>query len=345
MSGVQHIRVEADEAGMRLDRWFRNHFPALPFGRLQRLLRKGEIRVNGRRAKAAHRLEEGDTVRIPPLPGDMTGARGNARSPWQPPRLSEKERDFFRSLILHEDRDLLVINKPSGIAVQGGSKTTEHLDRYLAALEADYGERPRLVHRLDRDTSGVLVIAKRRSVAAELGRLFASRSVRKIYWAVVRGVPKPLQGRIDMALVKAMTRDGERVRPAREGEDGAQKAVTYYSVVDRAAPVASWLSLKPVTGRQHQLRAHMAFIGHPILGDSKYDGLENLPEGVEPRLHLHARRISFPHPRGGELDITAPLPEHMTHTFRLFGFEPYGDDDGMDDGDSCRIDNRGACGH
>ncbi len=345
MSGVRHMTVKADESGMRLDRWFRNRFPALPFGRLQKLLRKGEIRVNGRRAKAAHRLETGDTVRIPPLPDDMTGSRkGEHRSrPAQP--LSRQERTFFDSLILHEDRDLLIINKPSGLAVQGGSKTSEHLDRYLAALEAEYGERPRLVHRLDRDTSGALVIAKRRSVAAELGRLFASRSVRKIYWAVVHGVPKPLQGRIDMALVKAMTRGGERVRPAREEEDGAQKAVTYYSVVDRAAPVVSWLSLKPVTGRQHQLRAHMAFVGHPILGDAKYDGLENLPEGVEPRLHLHARRISFPHPRGGDLDITAPLPDHMAHTFRLFGFEPYGDDDGMNDGDSCRIDNRGACGH
>ncbi len=339
------MTVEADEAGMRLDRWFRVHFPALPFGRLQKLLRKGEIRVNGRRVKAAHRLEEGDTIRIPPLPEDMTGGHRGDHAQHRLRQLTEDERTFFRSLILHEDRDLLVINKPSGIAVQGGSKTSDHLDRYLAALETDYGDRPRLVHRLDRDTSGVLVIAKRRSVAAELGRLFASRSVRKIYWAVVSGVPKPLQGRIDMALVKGMTRDGERVRPARAGEHSAQKAVTYYSVVERAAPVVSWLSLKPVTGRQHQLRAHMAFIGHPILGDVKYDGLENLPEGVEPRLHLHARRISFPHPRGGRLDITAPLPDHMMHTFNLFGFEPYGENDGMNDGESCRIDNRGACGH
>ncbi len=345
MSGVRHMTVEADEAGMRLDRWFRVHFPALPFGRMQKLLRKGAIRVNGKRVKAAHRLEEGDTVRVPPLPGDMAEADGTARATRRPRPLSERERAFFRSLILHEDRDLLVINKPSGIAVQGGSKTADHLDRYLAALEEEYGERPRLVHRLDRDTSGVLVIARRRSVAARLGRLFASRSVRKIYWAVVHGVPKPLQGRIDMALVKAMTREGERVRPAHRGEEGAQKAVTYYSVVDRAAPVLSWLSLKPVTGRQHQLRAHMAFIGHPILGDGKYGGGENLPDGVEPRLHLHARRISFPHPRGGELDITAPLPDHMAHTFRLFGFDPYGEGDGMDDGESCRIDNRGACGH
>ena len=331
MSGVTHETAGADEAGMRLDRWFRLHFPALPFSRLQKLLRKGEARVNGRRAKPAQRLNAGDVIRIPPLPEDMRGRKpGRAR----PRPLSDEERRFFDSLILHEDEDILVLNKPSGLAVQGGSKTSEHLDRYLAALESAYGERPRLVHRLDRDTSGALVIAKKRGVAAKLGKLFASRAVRKIYWAVVPGVPKPAQGRIGMSLIKAMTREGERVRPARRGETG-QKAVTYYSVVDKAAPVASWVSLKPVTGRQHQLRAHMAFIGHPIFGDTKYDGAAGLPDGVEARLHLHARRIAFPHPRGGQLDITAPLPEHMIRIFRLLGFDPHRYDDGMDDGDIC----------
>ncbi len=317
---------------MRLDRWLRLHYPALPFSRLQKLLRKGEVRLNGRRAKAAARIGAGDIIRIPPLPQDMRGAHP-ARRPQPARALSKEERQFFDSLILHEDADLLVINKPSGLAVQGGSRTLEHLDRYLAALEADYGERPRLVHRLDRDTSGALVIAKKRHVAARLGKLFASRAVRKIYWAVVHGVPRPAQGRIGMALIKTMTRQGERVRPARHGDTKAQKAVTYYAVVDKAAPVAAWLSLKPVTGRQHQLRAHAAFIGHPILGDGKYEGLEGLPDGVEPRLHLHARRISFPHPSGGTLDITAPLPEHMERTFRLLGFDPGRYDDGMDDED------------
>ncbi len=317
MSGVSRRQVAQEEAGMRLDRWFRLHYPALPFSRLQRMLRKGEVRVNGRRAKAAHRLAAGDEIRIPPLPQDMAGA--SKGRPVRPP--SAAERAFFSSLVLHEDEDIIVINKPPGLAVQGGSKTTDHIDRHLAAMAAETGERPRLVHRLDRDTSGALVIARRRSVAAELGRLFASRAVRKVYWAVVHGVPQPAQGRIDMPLVKAMTREGERVRPARPGEAGAQRAVTHHAVIDRAGDVAAWLSLKPVTGRQHQLRAHAAFIGHPIFGDAKYGGLEGLPEGVAPRLHLHARRISFAHPRGGVLDITAPLPEHMEQTFALLGFD------------------------
>ncbi len=324
MSGVSHIRVAPDEAGLRLDRWLKRRFPALPYARIQRMLRKGEVRVNGRRAKAAHRLEAGDDVRIPPLPPAFAAdAEDKAPAP-----LNERERAFFRSLVLYEDRDLLVLNKPPGLAVQGGSGTVRHLDRYLAALEAELGERPRLVHRLDRDTSGVLVVAKRRSTAAALGRLFASRAVRKIYWAVVHGVPRPSQGKIVQALAKVRTAEGERVKAVDEETPGAQPAVTHYAVIDRAAPVAAWVSLRPVTGRQHQLRAHMAFLGHPIFGDAKYGGDADLPEGVARRLHLHARRIVFPHPRDGrEVDITAPLPPHMEETFRLLGFDPARYDD------------------
>ncbi len=321
---------------MRLDRWFRLHFPALPAGRLQKLLHKGQVRVGGRRAKAALRLREGDVVRVPPLPADMRGERPGKT----PPRpLSAQERRYFSSLILHEDEDIIVINKPPGLAVQGGPKTKEHLDRYLAGLAEEGGGRPRLVHRLDRDTSGALVIARRRAAAAELGRLFASRAVRKIYWALVRGAPRPAQGRIAIALIKAMTREGERVRAARPGEAGAQNAVTYYSVVDNASDIASWVSLKPVTGRQHQLRAHMALIGHPIGGDAKYGGEDGggLPGAAGRLLHLHARRISFPHPRGGTVDVTAPLPAHMLETFRLLGFDPDRFDDGMEDGESCPV--------
>jgi 23S rRNA pseudouridine955/2504/2580 synthase len=215
-----------------------------------------------------------------------------------------------------------VLNKPSGIAVQGGTKTTQHLDRLLEALSDDPKRRPRLVHRLDRDTSGVLVVAKRREVAAKLGRAFQTRSVRKIYWALVKGVPKPPQGKVEAALVKAAGPEGDRVRKARPGEqERAQSAVTHYAVVDRAAQQVSWLSLKPVTGRQHQLRAHMAILGHPILGDEKYHGDSDLPEGLDNKLQLHARRISFPHPSGtGVVDVTAPLPEHMKRSFELFGF-------------------------
>ena len=237
--------------------------------------------------------------------------------------LTKEERRLFDSMVIHEDKDIYVLNKPSGFAVQGGTKTFHHLDGLLMGLGAELGERPLLVHRLDRDTSGVIVVAKRRAVASALGKLFATRNVKKTYWAVVKGVPKPNQGKIEVALVKAKGHDGDRMRASRDGEeDDEQRAVTHYNVLDKASTVAAWVSLKPVTGRQHQLRAHMHHIGTPILGDNKYGGEDKLPEGVTRRLHLHARRIVFPHPRGGTVDITAPLPEHMLATFALFGFDP-----------------------
>jgi 23S rRNA pseudouridine955/2504/2580 synthase len=190
-------------------------------------------------------------------------------------------------------------------------------------LGAELKERPLLVHRLDRDTSGVIVIARRRSVAAALGKLFATRAVKKIYWAIVKGVPHPPQGKIEVALIKAKGLDGDRMRASGEGEEeDEQRAVTHYSVIAKAAETASWVSLKPVTGRQHQLRAHMAHIGTPIMGDDKYGGLANLPDGMPAKLHLHARRIVFPHPRDGTIDIVAPLPEHMVRGFKLLGFDP-----------------------
>ena len=304
---------------MRLDRWFRLHFPQVTFAHLNKLARTGQLRVNGGRVKSNTRLEEGQEVRIPPL-------TFQARSPdsvsMAPPPLSAEERAIFRDMVIHEDADLFVINKPAGLAVQGGTKTHRHIDGLLIGLSAELGERPLLVHRLDRETSGVLVIAKRRAVAAALGKLFATRAVRKIYWAAVKGVPKPPQGRIDVPLVKAATERGDRVRAAEEREENAQRAVTFYNVVDKAPPVLAWLSLKPSTGRQHQLRAHAAHIGHPIIGDDKYHGNEDLPDAIPNRLHLHARRITFPHPRGGTVDVTAPLPPHMRETWALFGFDP-----------------------
>jgi 23S rRNA pseudouridine955/2504/2580 synthase len=270
--------------------------------------------VDGGRVKASTRLEAGQVVRVPPLP---------ASAPIAPKRaLSKADRDFLASITLYEDDDLMVLTKPSGIAVQGGTKTAQHLDRLLEGLGDGPETRARLVHRLDRDTSGVLIVAKRRAVAAKLGREFQTRSVRKIYWALVKGVPKPPQGKVEAALVKAAGPEGDRVRKARPGEqERAQSAVTYYAVVDRAGQTVSFVSLKPVTGRQHQLRAHMAIIGHPILGDDKYHGDQDMPEAIDKRLHLHARRISFPHPSGeGIVDVTAPLPDHMARSFASFGF-------------------------
>jgi 23S rRNA pseudouridine955/2504/2580 synthase len=314
MASVEQREVSQTEDGMRLDRWFKTHYSGLPHSRLEKLLRTGQVRVDGGRAKASTRLAEGQTIRVPPLP-DV------APPPAPKHRLSKADRDFLASITLYEDDDLLVLNKPLGIAVQGGTKTPHHIDRLLEGLGDGPETRPRLVHRLDRDTSGVLVVAKRRAIAAKLGRAFQTRSVRKIYWALVHGVPKPPQGKIEAALVKATGPGGDRVRKARPGEqERAHSAVTHYAVVDRAGQSVAFVSLKPVTGRQHQLRAHMAIIGHPILGDEKYPSAK-LPAGIEDRLHLHARRISFSHPSGeGVIDVTAPLPAHMRQSFALFGF-------------------------
>jgi 23S rRNA pseudouridine955/2504/2580 synthase len=311
---VKTRHVSEDEDGMRLDRWFKTHYAALPHSRLEKLLRTGQVRVDGGRAKSSTRLEAGQAVRVPPLP--------DAPAPTTKKALSRADRNFLKDITLYDDDDLLILNKPSGIAVQGGTKSTKHIDRLLEALGEGPETRPRLVHRLDRDTSGVLVIAKRRSVAAKLGRAFQTRSVRKIYWALLQGVPKPPQGKVEAALVKAPTPVGDRVRKAGPGEqEAAQYALTYYAVIDRAGQDVALVSLKPVTGRQHQLRAHMSIIGHPILGDEKYPSGKDLPEGIERKLYLHARRLAFPHPSGeGVVDVTAPLPPHLEHALRAFGF-------------------------
>jgi len=319
MSEVKRHVVSADEAGMRLDRWFKVHFPQVTFAYLNKLTRTGQVRVAGARAKTSTRLEADQEIRVPPLAFDTRPAdlpKGEVKP------LTPQERRLFDSMLLHEDRDIFILNKPSGFAVQGGTKTHQHLDGLLMGLGVELGERPLLVHRLDRDTSGVIVIAKRRSVAAALGKLFATRAVKKTYWAVVKGVPKPAQGRIEVALIKAKGPEGDRMRASREGEeDDEQRAVTHYAVIDKAPPVTAWVSLKPVTGRQHQLRAHMAHIGTPIMGDEKYGGLDDMPEGMDRKLHLHARRIVFPHPREGTVDISAPVPEHMLRSFAMFGFD------------------------
>jgi len=319
MNEVKRHVVSADEAGMRLDRWFKLHFPQVTFAYLNKLTRTGQVRVGGARAKTNTRLEADQEIRVPPLAFDTRPA-DTPKADVKP--LTPQERRLFDSMVLFQDRDIFVLNKPSGLAVQGGSKTHHHLDGLLMGLGAELGERPLLVHRLDRDTSGIIVIAKRRSIAAALGKLFATRAVKKTYWAVVKGVPSPAQGRIEVALIKAKGPNGDRMRASREGEEeDEQRAVTFYSVVGKAPPAAAWVSLKPVTGRQHQLRAHMAHIGTPIMGDEKYGGLDDMPDGMDRNLHLHARRIIFPHPREGTIDITAPLPEHMMKSFALFGFD------------------------
>jgi 23S rRNA pseudouridine955/2504/2580 synthase len=316
-STVQNIAVTADESGMRVDSFLEARFPGLSFSHIQRVIRKGEVRVNGKRTQPKNRLEAGQSMRIPPLRLDQPKPRAAGSE------ADEKTRAFLQSITLHEDADVLVLNKPMGLAVQGGSGTTRHIDGMLEVLRDAHGQRPRLVHRLDKDTAGCLLVAKTRFAAAALAKTFRSRSARKIYWALVAGVPKVQQGRISTYLVKEEREEESVMRIARHGEKGASHAVTYYAVVETAGPLLSWISLKPVTGRTHQLRAHMAHIDHPIIGDPKYFSLENweLPGGVQNRLHLLARRIVVPHPRGGAIDATAPLPPHMQQSWNLVSFE------------------------
>lgn len=314
---VETIQIRRDEAGLRLDRWFKVHFPEVGHGYLQKLLRSGQVRVDSKRVQANMRLEAGQQVRVPQV------ARSPAKaSPSAPLHSGEADRAFIEEAILFEDEHVLVLNKPFGLAVQGGSGTRRHIDGILAGMADRFGDRPRLVHRLDRDTTGVLLVAKNRNAASKLGRIFQTRSAAKTYWALVKGVPRPPQGKVEAALVKAAGPDGDRVRKAEPGEqDAAMHATTHYSVIDRVAQKAAWMSLKPVTGRQHQLRAHMAMIGHPIAGDNKYEGDQVLADsGIEPKLHLHARRLVIPHPVDAtRIDVTAPLPEHMRRTWELLG--------------------------
>ncbi|HEY5830535.1 MAG: RluA family pseudouridine synthase [Hyphomicrobiaceae bacterium] len=319
---VETIEVGQGEGGLRLDRWFRIHFPAITYGHLQKLLRSGQVRLDSRRVQANARLEPGQQVRVPAVLREPAKPRPSVVPPLG---LSKADRDFIERMILLEDDHVLVLNKPYGIAVQGGTGTKRHIDGLLAGMADRFGDRPRLVHRLDRDTTGVLLVAKHRDAAARLGRIFQTRSAAKTYWALVKGVPRPPQGKIEAALVKAAGPDGDRVRKALPGEqDKAMHATTHYSVIDRVAHKAAWVSLKPVTGRQHQLRAHMALIGHPIVGDNKYEGDKVLADsGIDAKLHLHARRLVIPHPVAGEpaIDVTAPLPEHMRRTWELLGLD------------------------
>ena len=317
-AAVQTVTVTADENNMRVDRFFEARFPGLSFSHIQRIIRKGEVRVNGKRTEPKNRLEAGQAVRIPPLKLDAPKLRDDAPQ-------AQKDRAFIKSITLYEDADVLVLNKPMGLSVQGGTGTVRHIDGMLGSLRGPGidAQRPRLVHRLDKDTAGCLLVAKTRFAAAALAKTFRTRSARKIYWALVVGVPKPKQGRVSTYLAKQEEEEDSYMRIAKHGEKDAVHAVTYYAVVETAAQKLSWISLKPVTGRTHQLRAHMAHVGNPIIGDPKYFNIENweLPGGIQNKLHLLARRIAVPHPRGGVIDVSAPLPPHMEQSWNLLGFD------------------------
>ncbi len=312
MSGVQTIPVKPADADQRLDRWFRQHFPSLSFGRLQKLLRTGQVRVDGKRVKADYRLSAGEQVRVPPLGEAAETPRKAAPAP-----VRDEDARLLKEAVLYKDDAVIVLNKPAGLAVQGGTKTGRHLDGMLDALRLGAPERPRLVHRLDRDTSGVLLLARTRQAAAALSEAFKSRKTRKTYWALVLGVPRPAEGEI----TSFMEKDGEENEKVRSGDKG-QKAVTEYTMIDHAGSKAAWLALRPVTGRTHQLRVHCKQLGTPIISDGKYGGADAFMDGISDKLHLHARHISIPHPVRGTIDVTAPLPPHMRETWALFEFDP-----------------------
>ncbi|MGK7654652.1 RluA family pseudouridine synthase [Roseovarius sp. B08] len=339
MSGVQTLTVEPGEGDQRLDRWLRRRFPHVAQGRIEKMCRKGELRVDGGRVKANTRLEEGQQVRVPPLP--EPGEVESAPVEKQKTKISDADAKMIRDAVIYRDDHIIALNKPPGLPVQGGSKLTRHVDGLADALRFGFEDSPRLVHRLDKDTSGVLILARTRAMAAAMTQAIRHRETRKIYWAVVAGVPTPYLGEIKYGLVKAgghgARGEGEKMVCIHPGEvdrtKGAKRAITQYATLYRVASRASWVAMEPITGRTHQLRAHMAEIGHPIVGDGKYGGSsqENLGDGwgaklggiISNKLHLHARTMAFEHPVTKKpVVIDAELPEHMANTFETLGWTP-----------------------
>ncbi len=326
MSGVQQIEIAEADSDQRLDRWFKRRFPNLSHGRLEKLLRTGQVRLDGKRAKASDRVEAGQIVRVPPLDqgSDAPVPERRERPKSDAARLADERLGRqLQKAVLYKDDDVLVIDKPAGLAVQGGTGLSTSVDALLDALRFGAKERPRLVHRLDRDTSGVLILARNAKAAKNLAEAFRHKETRKIYWAVVVGVPKIHHGRIDAPLQKTAGKADGRSRERVHIDEEGKHAVTEFALVEKAGKNAAWLALMPVTGRTHQLRAHCVALGTPILGDGKYAGAtafigrDDLPR----QLHLHARRLTIPHPtRKGVIDVTAPLPEHMKKTWAFFGF-------------------------
>ena len=333
MSRVQTLTVAVDDADQRLDRWFRQQFPHISQGRIEKMCRKGEIRVDGGRVKGSTRIEAGQQVRVPPLPD------GSAPPPTAKPKVSDADAKMIRSCVIYKDEHVIAINKPAGLPTQGGSGQTRHVDGLSEALKFDFEDKPKLVHRLDKDTSGVLLLARTRLAAKALTASMRHKETRKIYWALVAGVPTPYLGEIRYGLVKAGGRgkggEGERmiaVHP-RDVDDtpGAKRAHTLYATLFRVASRASWVAMEPITGRTHQLRAHMAEIGHPIVGDGKYggSGQENMGDGwgaqlggvISKKLHLHARMMRFEHPETRKtIIVTADMPDHMKQSWDTFGW-------------------------
>jgi 23S rRNA pseudouridine955/2504/2580 synthase len=315
MNTVKTLTVVPEEAEIRLDRWFKRHFPDVNHGLLEKWLRTGQVRVDGKRAKSNQRLEGGQEIRVPPLPAPPA-----PRLEADPRPVDERMARELIDCVIYKDDHVLALNKPPGLPVQGGTGMSDHhIDAMLDVLMFEKNERPRLVHRLDKDTSGVLLLGRTAAATAKLAAAFKGRTAHKLYWALVVGVPKIRQGKIDAPLAKLPGRAGEKVGV---DEDEGKRAITLYRVVDNALKRAAWLEMQPLTGRTHQLRAHCLLLETPILGDGKYGGKDAIIEGsISRKLHLHARALRLPHPAGGMLELTAELPTHMANSFAFFGFE------------------------
>jgi len=318
---TRQFTVAADDDGIRLDRWFKRHMPETSFNIVSRWARTGQLRIDGKRADPGDRIEAGQVIRLPPAEiaaaAVATARSPRARAPRAP--LSDDETALVRSFVIHRDAQAIVINKPPGLATQGGTKTEHHVDRLLDGLQFEAESRPKLVHRLDKDTSGVLLLARTARAAAHFAKAFSSRTARKVYWAIVTGVPSIEDGMIELPIGKQPGTGGEKMHV---DEKEGSPARTRYRVIERAGNRACWVELQPYTGRTHQLRVHMAAIGHPIVGDGKYGGAEAFLSGsISRKMHLHARRLKVDHPDGGAIDIVAELPEHFADSLRHLGFE------------------------
>ena len=314
MTEARTFTVNEDDDGIRLDRWFKRNMPEISFNMVSRWARTGQLRLAGRRAVPGDRIEAGQEIRVPPL--DATPPRA-ARPGRKRESLTDDEAQFVRDMVIYEDADAFVLNKPPGLATQGGTKTKNHLDRLLDGLAGD-GGRPKLVHRLDKDTSGALLVAKTARSAGHFAKAFSGRTARKIYWALIVGVPSADEGMVDAPLAKQPGTGGEKMHVDPSG----LPARTKWRVLDRAGNRAAWVELQPLTGRTHQLRAHMAALGHPIVGDAKYGGAEAfLTGGISRKMHLHARRIRIDSPGGRAIDATAELPAHFAESLKTLGFE------------------------
>ncbi len=319
-AGVREYNVGFDDDGIRLDRWFKRHLPDTSYTTVAMWARTGQLRVDGARATPGDRIAAGQMLRVPPPEADKASADED-----KPKRvrerviLSDEETEAAQAMVIHKDFQAFVLNKPPGLATQGGTKTTQHVDGLLDALQYDNEGRPKLVHRLDKDTSGALLVARTSRAAAFFAKAFSSRTARKVYWALVVDVPSIEDGMIELPIAKQPGTGGEKMHV--DEAEGAP-ARTRYRVIERAGNRAAWVELQPFTGRTHQLRVHMAAIGHPIVGDGKYGGAAAfLTGGISRKMHLHARRIKVDHPDGGGIDVTAELPTHFAESLKQLGFD------------------------